>query len=460
MSRFSPCRERRFGLLIRSPIESARRGTLLIERRKASGVARSNLWCFRPTPERAAFTKHAGFRRSLSDGAENEEKRRRSTIAEEAARGLKAIDGRQTPPAITGVSYFDNGSREAARLTNPPRAGRQPKERIARRGPVRPRQPGALFDRRSITQIEPFGLACRRTAKTSPPPGRSAREGGGCRCCRRGGKLEMRPDRCPRVVLDAANTCRRWSRRYETGASGAARGRHGKGQRTACASQNVVNGRCLDGIGRRSAGMTPTTAAAPARFLRQHGPHVVRSIAILADGTGPASPRCREIFGEDVEPERYRGSCARCAICTGAEGRRDRRTRTEVLRRVAATTSNDRSQITWGPATTWRIFVGSEDARLLHRDRADLQPRPPHRVLGICPFPTFSRRWDATQHIVKLGRCGRAGRPHDASSAGADIAMYRPIVDSLRSRRAGAILLTEFAGEDADDNLRACGARR
>ncbi len=103
------------------------------------------------------------------------------------------------------------------------------------------------------------------------------------------------------------------------------------------------------------------------------------------------------------------------------------------------------------------LLVGSEGtlAFFFAEIELDLQPIPPHRALGICHFPTFYQAMDATQHIVKLGpSAGRAGRPHDdrAGTRHPNVPRHgRP----LRPGRAGkAILLTEFAGEDADDNLR------
>ena len=76
------------------------------------------------------------------------------------------------------------------------------------------------------------------------------------------------------------------------------------------------------------------------------------------------------------------------------------------------------------------LLVGSEGTLAFFSEiELDLQPIPPHRVLGICHFPTFYQAMDATQHIVKLGPGrGRAGRPHD-DRAGARHPMFRPIVD-------------------------------
>ena len=42
----------------------------------------------------------------------------------------------------------------------------------------------------------------------------------------------------------------------------------------------------------------------------------------------------------------------------------------------------------------------------------------PHRVLGICHFPTFYQAMDATQHIVKLGNADGVSPDADALPTG------------------------------------------
>ena len=67
---------------------------------------------------------------------------------------------------------------------------------------------------------------------------------------------------------------------------------------------------------------------------------------------------------------------------------------------------------------------------------------------------------DATRHIVELARGGRAGRPHD-DRAGARHPAVPPLLDALRARRARALLLVEFAGDDHEEQLgRPATARR
>ena len=108
------------------------------------------------------------------------------------------------------------------------------------------------------------------------------------------------------------------------------------------------------------------------------------------------------------------------------------------------------------------LLVGSEGTLAFFTEiELDLQPIPPHRVLGICHFPSFYAAMEATQHDRQAGpRRGRAGRPHD------DRAGARQSRCSARSSSASSgasprrSCSCEFAGEDADDNLRRLEAAR
>ena len=61
---------------------------------------------------------------------------------------------------------------------------------------------------------------------------------------------------------------------------------------------------------------------------------------------------------------------------------------------------------------------------------------------------------EATQHIVKLGPAAVELVDRTMIELARDIPMFRPTVDRFVQGAPEAILLTEFAGDDADDNLR------
>src|SRR6185312_8195578 len=71
-----------------------------------------------------------------------------------------------------------------------------------------------------------------------------------------------------------------------------------------------------------------------------------------------------------------------------------------------------------------------------------------------CHFPTFYKAMDATQHIVELGPAAVELIDRTMIGLSRDIAMYRPIVERFVKGDPAALLLVEFAGEDAAENLR------
>jgi Fe-S oxidoreductase len=101
------------------------------------------------------------------------------------------------------------------------------------------------------------------------------------------------------------------------------------------------------------------------------------------------------------------------------------------------------------------LLVGSEGTLAFFTEiELDLQPIPPHRVLGICHFPSFYKAMESTQHIVKLGPAAVELVDRTMIELARDIPMFRATVDRFVQGEPEAILLTEFAGPDADDNLR------
>src|SRR6202049_2842557 len=98
------------------------------------------------------------------------------------------------------------------------------------------------------------------------------------------------------------------------------------------------------------------------------------------------------------------------------------------------------------------LLVGSEGTLAFFTEiELDLQPIPPHRVLGICHFPSFHQAMAATKAIVALGPAAveLVGPPSIALAA--DRAMCRATVARFVRGKPAARLLVEFAGEDKDD---------
>ena len=101
------------------------------------------------------------------------------------------------------------------------------------------------------------------------------------------------------------------------------------------------------------------------------------------------------------------------------------------------------------------LLVGSEGTlATFTRIALDLQPIPPHRVLGICRFPTFRGAMEATGPIVDLGPAAVELVDRTLLDLARGIAMYRPVVERLADGAPQALLLVEFAGEDGAEERR------
>ena len=101
------------------------------------------------------------------------------------------------------------------------------------------------------------------------------------------------------------------------------------------------------------------------------------------------------------------------------------------------------------------LLVGSEGSlATFTRIELDLQPIPPHRVLGICHFPTFRRAMEATRRIVSLSPTAVELVDRTLLDLSRDIAMFRPVAERFVRGHPEALLLVEFAGEDLAEQER------
>jgi FAD/FMN-containing dehydrogenase/Fe-S oxidoreductase len=119
----------------------------------------------------------------------------------------------------------------------------------------------------------------------------------------------------------------------------------------------------------------------------------------------------------------------------------------KVLRKVAGYNLDH-----LGPphANAAHLLVGSEGT-LAYSERLHLKLSrvPAVRVLGVCHFPKFHTAMALTQHIVKLGPAAVELVDRTMIGLARDIAAFRKTVDAFIRGEPDAILLVEFAGEDA-----------
>ncbi|MGC1505287.1 MAG: FAD-linked oxidase C-terminal domain-containing protein [Sulfitobacter sp.] len=110
------------------------------------------------------------------------------------------------------------------------------------------------------------------------------------------------------------------------------------------------------------------------------------------------------------------------------------------------------------PNNLAHLLVGSEGT-LAYSTAIELKLWPiiSKKVLGVCHFPTFHQAMDAAQHLVTLNP--QAVELVDATMIGLarDIPMFRQTIEEFVTGKPDALLLVEFAEEDAslhDQKLR------
>ncbi|MDB5409753.1 MAG: glycolate oxidase, partial [Rhodospirillales bacterium] len=181
--------------------------------------------------------------------------------------------------------------------------------------------------------------------------------------------------------------------------------------------------------------------------------HNVRAIdATLADG----STMTMGAVGGNLEgaeaPQRYRELVQRMRALHRRDADEIERRIPKLLRRVGGYNID---MIDDAGHNMAHLLVGSEGTlAFFNAIELDLQPIPPHRVLGICHFDTFYKAMETTQHIVKLGPTAVELVDRTMIDLALDIPIFRPTVERFVRGEPAALLLVEFAGEDAEDNLR------
>lgn len=107
------------------------------------------------------------------------------------------------------------------------------------------------------------------------------------------------------------------------------------------------------------------------------------------------------------------------------------------------------------PVNLAHLLVGSEGTLAFSTSiELDLQPIPPHKVLGVCHFPTFYAAMDATQHLVKLGPAAVELVDRTMIELARDIPLFRQTLERFVRGEPDALLLVEFAGDDRDEQRR------
>ena len=167
--------------------------------------------------------------------------------------------------------------------------------------------------------------------------------------------------------------------------------------------------------------------------------------AILADGT-------RAYFGQvpengSVEPERYRALLGRVRAIVAGESHEIARRFPKVLRRVGG---YNLDAVAAGPFNMAQLLVGSEGTLAFFAALdLELQPLPRARVLGICHFPRFYDAMAATKELVKAAPVAVELVDRTMLDLARENAAFAPTIERYVQGDPGAILLVEFAGDEA-----------
>jgi len=181
--------------------------------------------------------------------------------------------------------------------------------------------------------------------------------------------------------------------------------------------------------------------------------HNVRAIdAVLADGSeyrfGAVPSDLREIDA----PAGYVDLAGRIRAIAAREAEEIEHRVPKLLRRVAG---YNLDMMLGEPFNMAHLLVGSEGtlaySRRLH---LKLSPLPPHKVLGVCHFPTFYASMEAPRRIVQLKPVAVELVDRTMIDLARGNAAFRPIVEQFIRGEPEAILLVEFAGEDRVEQLR------
>jgi FAD/FMN-containing dehydrogenase/Fe-S oxidoreductase len=200
-------------------------------------------------------------------------------------------------------------------------------------------------------------------------------------------------------------------------------------------------------------GMTANNSCG-ARSLRYGNMvHNVRGVdALLADGTPARMGEVAGNFDDRVAPERYRDLVRDMRALHRREADEIERRFPKLLRRVGGYNID---MIDDAGHNMAHLLVGSEGTlAFFNAIELELQPIPPHRVLSICHFPTFYQAMASTKQIVALGPTAVELVDRTMIELSRDIPLFRATVDRFVRGAPAALLLVEFAGEDANDNLR------
>ena len=174
--------------------------------------------------------------------------------------------------------------------------------------------------------------------------------------------------------------------------------------------------------------------------------NVISIDAVLASGT---AARFGVVTPESPVEDTTLGALARDLLSLGRENAAEIAKRFPKLQRrvggynIDALATNEAVNLS-------HLLVGSEGTLACSTAiELALAPIPAHRVLGVCHFASFRAAMEATPHIVARDPSAVELVDRTMIELSRDIALYRETVERFVRGKPDALLLVEFAGEDA-----------
>jgi len=107
------------------------------------------------------------------------------------------------------------------------------------------------------------------------------------------------------------------------------------------------------------------------------------------------------------------------------------------------------------PNNLAHLLVGSEGTLAFTTEiELKLWPLIGSKVFGVCQFGSFYEAMDSAQHLVKLKPIAVELVDRTMLALGRDIAMFKPVIDTVVRGDPDALLIVEFAEPDQAGNLR------
>jgi len=121
----------------------------------------------------------------------------------------------------------------------------------------------------------------------------------------------------------------------------------------------------------------------------------------------------------------------------------------KLMRRVGG--YNVDALVTNAPPNLSHLLVGSEGTLAFTESLTlKLHGIPPHKVLGVCHFPTFYQAMDSARHIVTLDPAAVELVDNTMINLSRKIPLFQDAVRRFVNGEPAALLLVEFAGDDRE----------